>query len=52
MKIYKIRINFCDKWGWPVTKIKGKPITNLIRKIIHTRKIRLGDLKSVDYGES
>ena len=28
-----------DKYGYPVTWFKGKPITNFIRKIIHTRKI-------------
>jgi hypothetical protein len=25
-----------DKYGWPVERIKGRPITNIIRLIIHT----------------
>ena len=25
-----------DKHGWPVERIKGRPITNLIRVILHT----------------
>ena len=25
-----------DKWGWPVVTIKGRPITNFIRRVIHT----------------
>ena len=24
-----------DKWSWPVESIKGKPIANFIRKLIH-----------------
>ena len=31
-----------DKYGWPVTRFKGRPVTNLIRKLIHTRKIVRG----------
>jgi len=27
---------FRDKYGWPVEKIKGKPITNFIRLCLHT----------------
>lgn len=33
---------FIDKYGWPVEKIKGKPITTFIRLLIHTRKIKKG----------
>ena len=31
----------CDKHGWPVEKIIGRPITNLIRCLLHGRRIRL-----------
>lgn len=31
-----IGFKFRDKHGWPVVKIKGKPITNIIRILIHT----------------
>jgi hypothetical protein len=24
-----------DKYGWPVERIKGRPITNFIRLILH-----------------
>ncbi len=30
---------FLDKLGWPIELIKGRPITNFIRCLIHTRKI-------------
>lgn len=35
-------MQFLDKHGWPVERIKGRRITNLIRLLIHTRKIRRG----------
>ena len=28
-----------DKYGWPVEKIKGRSVTNLIRLLLHTRSI-------------
>jgi len=31
---------FCDKHGWPVERVKGRPILNFLRLLIHTRKIR------------
>ena len=31
---------FCDKDGWPVERVKGRPILNFLRLLIHTRKIR------------
>lgn len=34
MKLY-----FLDKWGYPVVTFKGRPIVNLIRRLLHTRKI-------------
>jgi hypothetical protein len=27
---------FRDKYGWPVERIIGKPITNLVRLLLHT----------------
>lgn len=29
-------MKFRDKYGWPVERIIGKPITNFIRLMIHT----------------
>lgn len=28
-----------DKYGWPVERIRGRPIINAIRLLIHTRRI-------------
>jgi len=28
-----------DKYGFPVELIKGRPVTNFFRRLIHTRKI-------------
>lgn len=33
------KLYFLDKLGWPVERIKGRPILNLLRLIIHTRRI-------------
>jgi hypothetical protein len=33
------RIYCLDKLGWPVVCIKGRPVLNLFRKLIHTRRI-------------
>ena len=33
---------FLGKDGWPVETIKGRPILNFIRRLIHTRKIVRG----------
>lgn len=35
-------MQFLDKYGWPVVKIKGRPVVNLIRLLLHTRKVKLG----------
>ena len=32
---------FIDKYGYPVEWIIGKPLTSIIRRIIHTRKIAI-----------
>lgn len=29
-----------DKCGWPVTILKGRPITNFIRYVIHTSVVQ------------
>lgn len=31
-----IRMTSRDKYGWPVERIKGRPITNFIRLLLHT----------------
>jgi hypothetical protein len=36
-----MNIVFLDKYGWPVEVIKGKWLTNFIRRVIHTRNIKL-----------
>jgi len=33
---------FLDKHGWPVERIIGRPITNFIRLVLHTKKIKQG----------
>ena len=33
---------FLDKYNYPVERIIGKPITNIIRLILHTRKVMFG----------
>ncbi len=33
---------FLDKYGWPVEIIEGKWFQNLVRRLIHTRKIKHG----------
>lgn len=35
-------MHFVDRHGWPVERIKGRPILNFIRLLIHTRRIRRG----------
>ncbi len=34
-----------DKLGWPVEKIKGRKVVNFFRLLLHTRKIRRGNIK-------
>jgi len=34
-----MRIVPIDKYGWPVERIIGRPITNFLRILIHTREI-------------
>lgn len=33
------RIQFLDRLGWPVERIKGRPIATALRLLLHTRKI-------------
>lgn len=33
---------FVDKYGWPVERIKGRPVTNCIQLLLHTRSIMRG----------
>ena len=37
--IQPIKIWFLDKNDWPVERIKGRPIVNFFRLLIHTKKI-------------
>ena len=32
-------MQFLDKYGWPVERIEGRPITSFIRLVLHTRKV-------------
>lgn len=34
-----IRLRPLDRYGWPVVTLKGRPITNAIRFLLHTRRI-------------
>lgn len=36
----KLKLFVCDKYGWPVTRIKGRWILNFFRKLIYGRKLR------------
>lgn len=38
-------MQYLDKWGWPVTGFKGRPILSFIRRLIHTRKIKRGNFE-------
>lgn len=42
-----MKINFLDKYGWPVITIKGRIILNFLRRVIHTRKICFGDVPNI-----
>jgi len=33
------KIKFLDKYGYPIEIIKGKYIQNIIRRMIHTRRL-------------
>jgi len=35
-------MQFLDKLGWPVERVKGRPVLNFLRLLIHTRKIKRG----------
>lgn len=36
-----MKVEFKDKYGYPVECIIGRPITNFIRRLIHTKKINV-----------
>jgi hypothetical protein len=38
-------MQFLDKLGWPVETLKGRPVSNFFRRVIHTRKIKRGNFK-------
>jgi hypothetical protein len=35
----KVKLYYLDCFGWPVETIKGRPVTNFIRLLIHTCRI-------------
>jgi hypothetical protein len=35
----KTKLIVCDKRGWPVEKIRGRPITNALRCLIHGSRV-------------
>jgi len=35
-------MQYLDKLGWPVERVKGRWFFNFIRLLIHTRKIKKG----------
>ena len=40
-------MQFLDKPGWPVARVKNRPILNAIRLLIHARKIKRGRFTTV-----
>lgn len=45
MKFY-----FLDKLGWPIERVKGRPISNFIRLCLWTRRITTKRPKCLDPG--
>lgn len=39
-RLYRNKLIFIAKSGWPVEMLRGRPIINLIRIILHTKKIQ------------
>jgi hypothetical protein len=35
-------MQYLDKLGWPVERVKGRWFLNFLRLLIHTRKIKTG----------
>lgn len=35
----RLKLYYLNKLGWPVETVKGRPIYNFLRLLIHTRKI-------------
>lgn len=35
-------MQFLDRLGWPVERIKGRYVLNFLRLLIHTKKIKRG----------
>ena len=40
MKGINMKLTPCNKYGWPVERIKGQYIQNFLRILIHTRKLK------------
>ena len=41
-------MKFLDKYGWPVERIKGRPMTKVIRLLLWARKVRCGKWRRTD----
>jgi hypothetical protein len=39
---HRYHIVFLDRYGWPVERIKGRPVTNMIRLLLWTRRMKRG----------
>jgi len=37
--IEPVKLVFLDRLGWPVEMVKGRPVFNFLRLLIHTRSI-------------
>ncbi len=42
-------MNFRDKWGWPIERIKGRPIVNFIRILLLTSWTRTWKQREYPY---
>ena len=45
-------MQFLDKYGWPVERVKGRWFLNLLRLLVHTRKIKGGKFSWLGYGDA
>jgi len=47
-----MKIIFEDEYGFPVERISGKYVTNFIRLLIHTKKLRIKTDREIELEES
>ena len=43
-------MQYLDKLGWPVERVKGRGVFNLLRLLVHTRKIKRGAFTRPEQG--